>query len=490
MRFLVKLLMTFLLILGIFSCSKSNSADNKTTSSNKYDHPKDVLRVGGGSEIPSLDPQFSGDSVSARVAFDLFDNLLDFNQANQPVLPAMAESWEASADKKVYTFHLRKDLKFSDGSPITAQDFVFTWQRIVDPKTGTDRGPDLNNVLNARAIMAGKMDKSKLGVSALDSYTFKVILARPDPTILYVASSSDLGVVSQKNVAKFGTAWTKPENMVSYGAYMLHEHITNGKLVIVKNPYYYNKDVVKIPRVEFYPIQDQSAEMAQYRAGNLDMTFTYPINQYQQLKNDLGSEFITIQEAAVYFYEFNFRHKELQDVRLRKALSMAIDRNILTDKVLGQGQKPVYTAIAPTINQGIFADVKYDWSDWPRDKQIAEAKRLYAKAGYSKQHPLSLAISYNTADNHKKIALAIASMWHEVLGINVTQANTEWKVFLQNRTKGAFQIGRMGGVATADDVTNFTDKYRCNDLANPIGYCDPEFDKLMAEAAEISDDNA
>ena len=216
MKFYTKLFLILVTILGVFACSKSNNTP--ISKSSQVNHPKDILRVGNGTEPPTLDPQKATDDSSSRIDYDLFENLLDFDQADKPIA-GMAESWVISPDKKHYVFYLRKDLKFSDGTPITSKDFIYTWQRIVDPKTATERATTLNNVLNARDIMKGKMDKSKLGVSAPDPYTFEVTLARPDPTLLYAASSWDLAVVSQKNIQKYGDKWTEPNNMVTSGPY-------------------------------------------------------------------------------------------------------------------------------------------------------------------------------------------------------------------------------------------------------------------------------
>lgn len=472
-------------VLSACSKEKSNLAN---TISNTETPTRNTINISIGGEPPTLDPDLSGDSISARVAHDFFEGLLSFDQKGEPI-PGLAESWEISSNQKTYTFHLRKGIKFSDGTPITAVDFVKSWQRFGDPKTGSPQNNMLEIVENGAQIVKGQLPPSSLGISAPNENTVVVKLTSPSKSFLYLISGAPgFQVIPTKVIASKGTAWTDPQNMVTSGAYKMTEHVVNGYITAEKNPFYYAESTVKIPLVKYLAIADPNAELNQYQANSIDITNSIPTDRYKEIKAAYPQELHTVQQDAIYFYDFNMMRPELKNnLKLRQALTIAVDRKILTQNILGQGQTELYSYVAPTVSNGKYAEEKYGWANWTREKQIAEAKKLYAEAGYRPDHPLTLEISYNTLDSHKKIAVAIASMWKETLGVDIIATNMEWKTFILARQKGNYQVARDGWVA-GKNITDYTDfMFLCNAPQNNTHYCNPAYDGLIHEANNTLD---
>ena len=465
------------LILG--ACSHSES---------RLQHPLDTLRIDVGSEAPTLDPALSEDAAAGRIINDLFAGLVDFDQQNNPI-PGMAESWNISANGKTYTFHLRDNLKFSDGSRITANDFIYTYRRVVDPKTASGHNYLLAGVVNGNKIIKGELPPTSLGISAPDAKTVVIQLDHPDANFLNYLTLGTVGVVSQKTISKYASAWTQAQNMVTSGAYVLSEHVVNGHILLTKNPYYFQESQVAIAKVDFFPYVDHNAGLSAYKTGGLDLVYqSVPIDQYQNLKQQYPSELHTIQQEGIYFYDLNQLLPQFKNnPELRQALSMAIDRNALVNKVLGQGETELYSNVTSTVESGAYKSVRYSWADLPYAKQVKIAQQLYAKAGYSASHPLKIDLSYNTDDLHKKIALAIAGMWKSTLGVEVTLSNQEWKTFIASRHSGNYVVARDRWVADYNSVTSYTQLYSCNGMQNNSHYCNPAYGKLVTAAENSSD---
>ncbi|MFN8770012.1 MAG: peptide ABC transporter substrate-binding protein [Neisseriaceae bacterium] len=461
----------------IIGCSKKSDLSN--------DHSLYILRQDVGSEPPTLDPALAEDTSSNRIMYDLFAGLLDFDQENNPI-SGLAESWESSADGKTYTFHLRKGLKFSDGSPIDSSDFVYSWRRLVDPKTASPYNFLLSSVVNAKQIIASQAKSSILGVYAPDQYTFVVKLEHPDPYFLREILLMNAGVVPRKIIEKYGTKWTDPKNIITSGAYKLKEHVVNGYVLAEKNPYYYDANNISIKQVKYLPFENNNITISSYKSGGLDITFqSVPVDQYADLQRHYKDQLHTVLQEAIYYYDFNMKDPIFSNnLKLRKALSMAVDRNVLVKKVLKQNQQALYSLVTPTVNNGAYKDVKYDWAEWPRTKQVEVARKLFTETLYNTKNPLKLTISYNTNDTHKRVALAIAAMWKQVFGsaIQVNLQNQDWKTFIQARHKGSYQLARDGWVADYNGVTSYTNLYECGGGANNSHYCNKKYNILLDQA--------
>ena len=469
--------------LSLSACSK----EAKTTLSSK---DKNLITVDNGEDPPSLDTAIAQDTTSARVLYDLFEGLTSFDQSLK-VIPGLAEKWDISPDGKTYTFHLRQGLKFSDGSPITADDVVFSWQRLADPKVASPYNNLTANIINGSAIIAGKLPATQLGVKALDANTVQISLNHPDAAFLQICTMPNTATVSKANLLKFGQAWTNPKNMVTSGAYQIKDWVIKGNLMLIKNPNYYDAKNVSVANVNFLPIIDYNASFNRYKTGEIDVTFSLPVDQYKAIKQQYPDQAQTVSMDSLYYYDFNMNLAKFKDnLQLRQALSMAVDRNAIVKDVLGQDQVPIYAYVTASIEAGQFADVKYAWESWPRAQQIAKAQELFKAAGYGPNHPLELSISYNTMDLHKKNALAVASMWQQVFGANsikTTASNQEWKTFIQARNKGDYEIARDAWSADYDSVDTYTNLFLCGNPLNKSKYCNPAYDKLILQAQNTQD---
>lgn len=478
-KFSFILLSLLAIMAGVNSCSKSN----QTTQN------KNTITIDNGDDAPTVDPVMTQDSTSLRVLYDLFSGLTDFDQQNNTI-PGLAEKWDISSDGKVYTFHLRDGLKFSDGSPLTANDVVFTFQRVADPKVASPYNFLAANIVNGQAIIDGKLPANSLGVKALDKKTVQITLIQPNSSFLQICSMPNLGIVSKANLKKFGNNWTDTKNMVTSGAYKIKEWVVKGHMSLVKNPNYWDEKNVTIPNVNFLPLVDTSASLSQYRTGSVDITYTIPSDQYKSIKREFENQLHSFTLECLGYYDFNMTMpKYANNKPLRQALSMAVDRNILVKDVLGEGQLPSYGYATTTIENGKFASLGYDWESLPRAEQIAKAKELFKQAGYGPQHPLQISIAYNTNDANKKVAIAIASMWQDVFGANsiqTTQANQEWKSFLQARNQANYDIARDAWNADYNSVDTYTVLYQCKGPQNNSKYCNPEYDKLIKQAQQTT----
>ncbi len=452
------------------ACSDNNAPEK---------HPNNLLRIDISAEVPTLDPQLQQDTTSARVSYDLFAGLVDFDQHNNPI-PGMSDHWTITPDGKTFTFHLRPNLKFSDGTSITAHDFVYSWQRLVNPSTASPYNYLLEHVVNSEAIMQGKMPATALGVSAPNDDTFIVKLATPDSSFIDKCTMPNLAAVSQKIIERFGLHWTDVGKMVTSGAYRLKEHVINGYILAEKNPYYYESKSVRIPAVKYFPFEDANTAIASYESGGLDMTGdAIPINRYKTLLAEYPTQLHTVQQEGLYYYDINMALPEFQNKKIRQALSMAVDREVIANLILGSHPKPLYSVITKTIANGEYADIEYAWAKESRKQQIAEAKKLYQEAGYGPNHPLKLSISFNTNDGHQKLALAIASMWKQTLGVETSIQNEEWKTFIDTRSRGDFVIARDGWIADYNAISTYLLLYECNNPQNHSNYCDPRYDHLV-----------
>ena len=470
---------TLLLLLN--ACSDNNAPEK---------HPEDTLRLDISAEVPTLDPQLQQDTTSARVSYDLFAGLVDFDQQNNPI-PGMADHWTIAPDGKTITFHLRPNLKFSDGTLITSHDFVYSWQRLVAPSTASGYSYLLDHVVNADAIIQGKLPATTLGISAPKDDIFIVTFDTPDNTFIDKCTMSNLAVIPQKTIKQYGFHWTDVGKMVTSGAYRLKEHVINGYILSEKNPYYYDAQSVHIPNIKYFSFGDANTAIASYESGGLDLTGdALPISRYKRLLREYPTQLHTVEQEGLYYYDINMSLPKFKDVRVRQALSMAVDREVITQLLLASHPKSLYSVVTKTIANGEYADIEYPWANESRTQQIAEAKKLYQQAGYGPHHPLKLSISFNTNDGHQRLALAIASMWKQILGVETTIQNQEWKTFIDTRQQGDFVVARDGWVADYNDISTYLILYECNAPQNHSNYCDPQYDQLVDKGnASLSQQN-
>jgi oligopeptide transport system substrate-binding protein len=447
-----------------------------------------VLHRGNGSEPGTLDPHRSEGVPASHILRDLYEGLTS-EAVDGAIVPGAAKSWDISADGKVYTFHLREDAKWSNGDPVVAEDFVAGMRRSVDPATGSAYSQILAPILNAKEVIAGSKPPDTLGVEAVDDHTLVIRLVGPTPYLLGLLNHSASYPIHRPSLAKYGEQFSRPGKLVGNGAFVLTEWVVNGHLTVERNPHYWDNAHTVLDKVIYYPIEDQSTDLKRYRAGEIDWTYEIPNSQFRWLKEHLEKELYVTPQLATYYYTFNVTRPPFKDnPKLRRALSMVINREILATKVAGVGEVPAYSFVPPGVNN--YTPPQLDYKDMTMAERIAEAKRLYNEAGYSESNPFEVELRYNTSENHKKIAIAVAAMWKQALGVKTRLLNEEWKVFLENRkTRAVTQVVRDGWVGDYNDAFTFIELMQCDHGLNYSGYCNPEYDKLV-KAASVEPDMA
>jgi oligopeptide transport system substrate-binding protein len=443
-----------------------------------------TLQRGSAADPESLDPHKTSTTYEADLLRDLFTGLMTQDK-DANVIPGAAESYTTSADGKVWTFKLRPDGKWSDGSPVTAADFVFSWQRVVDPETASEYAYMLAPVVNAEDITAKKMKPADLGVKAIDATTFEVTLKSSTPYFLEMLTHAATYAVSKANLEAHPKDFTKPGNMVSNGAYILAEFIPNDHIKLVKNPQFFDAANVKIDAVNYIPNEDRGAAVKRFEAGELDMYGDLPTEQLSDLRTKFGDQIKIGPFLGTYYYAFKTTKKPWDDVKLRQALSMAIDRDYLAEKVWGNSMIPAYSFVPPGVAG--YEGPKLAYADMSQLDREDAAKKILTEMGYTEATPLKMEIRYNTSENHKNVAIAIQSQL-KPLGVEVTMVNTDTKThygFLEQH--GDFDVARGGWIADYKDPENFLAVCKTGTGNNYAEYSNKDFDALLAKAAAEAD---
>ena len=430
-------------------------------------------------EPASLDPAKAVGLPEIQVIRDLFEGLVN-QDANGNIIPGVATRWQTN-DQRIWTFTLRNDAKWSDGTPVTAQDFVYSWQRLVDPKTTSPFAwfAALAGINNAQDIIDGKAKPDTLGVTAVDAHTLRVQLDKPLPWFVNLTANFSLFPVNKATVES-DKNWTRPGKLVGNGAYVLADRVVNEKLVAVPNKYYWDNAKTVIQKVTFIPINQESSATKRYQAGDIDITESFPKNQYQKLLKELPGQVYTPAQLGTYYYAFNTQKGPTADARVRLALSMSIDRRIIAEKVLGTGEKPAWR-FTPDVTAG-FKPQDSEMAHASQAELNAQAKMLLQAAGYGPNRPLKLTLLYNTSENHQKIAIAVASMWKKNLGVEVKLQNQEWKTYIDSRNTGNFDVIRASWVGDYNEPSTFLSLLTSTNTGNISRFSDPAYDKVVRQA--------
>lgn len=440
-------------------------------------------------ESPSIDPGMVEDVSGSAVARNLFEGLMN-QDADGNLIPGVATGYDISDDKLTYTFHLRDNAKWSNGDPVIAGDFVYAWRRAADPATASPYAwfvTDITGIVGAGAVGSGDAAPETLGVEAPDDRTLVVHLERPVPYFAQTVTHATMFPVHQATVEAHGAEWTRPENIVGNGAYVLTEHVPQERMVMERNANYWNDAETVINKVVRLIINDETQAFTRWQAGELDLVGV-PSGQYLSLKEQYPAEIYSNPRLCTYYYNFNVRAdgpEWAQDVRVRQALNLGFDRSVITEGILQAGQIPAYTFTPPTT-AGFTVPV-VEAAAMTQDERTAKAKALLEEAGYGSDNPINLEILYNTSEGHKSIAIAISQMWKENLGIEATINNMEWGTFLEARGAGQFEISRAGWCGDYNEASTFLDLYNSGSGYNDAGYNSAEVDALLAEAKTAED---
>ncbi len=445
-----------------------------------------VLNRAIGQEPESVDPHLARTTQAHTVQRDLFEGLVRYSPEGRLVAGA-ATRWEISPDGLTYTFYLREDGRWSNGDPVLAADFVASLRRLVDPETAAFYAEILNVVENTAAIVAGTLPPEQLGVSATDERVLEFRLERATPYFLTLLAHPAAFPVNPASLAEHGDQFARPGNLVSNGAYRLTSWVLGSVLELERNDYYWDDEATSINTVRYHAVEEPSAELFRYRAGELDITSTVPSESFAAVRDERPDELRIAPALSIYFFGFNLNYAPLGDSpELREALSLAIDRDLLVDKVVARGEAQAFAFVPPGVAN--YAAPELSFARMSREDRHARAQQLYRAAGYGPDNPLTIEVRYNTSETHRRVAIAIQEMWQDVLGVEAELINEEFRVLVANlRAMEITQIFRLSWNGDYNDATAFLSMFESNNPSNMYGYSSSEFDRLMGDAARQVD---
>lgn len=502
MRKIFALLIVLGLVFGVFiGCGATTEQQQEGSQQQQTEQPQEmVLRYNLGTEPETLDPAKATGVPEMTVMLHTFDGLTRLDKDGKPV-PAVAERWDIQDDGKTYIFYLRKDVKWSDGKPVTAYDFEFAWKRALSPEIASEYAYQLYYIKNGEKYNKGEItDPNEVGVKAIDDYTLKVELEQPAPYFLSLVAFPTLYPLP-KHVLEANPDWPKgidedPGLYVTNGPFLLEEWRHHDRIILKKNPDYFDKDKVRLDKLIFFMVEDENTAVQMFENGEVDIIDNIPTAQIDiwkgkpEFKIDpiLGTYYILVNVGSEN--TLGGEKNPLLDVRVRKAIAMAINRSVITDKILKAGQQPAYAFVPPGIPDAEpgkdFREIGGNYFS----EDIEKAKQLLAEAGYPNGEGFpKLIYLYNTSEGHKKIGEAIQSMLKENLGIEIELQNQEWKVYLQSRNQGQFDLARAGWLGDYVDPMTFLDMFVSTSGTNDTGWANPQYDELI-EKAKYETDNA
>lgn len=442
-----------------------------------------VLNRSGGSDPASLDPQKATGNTAVPILNELFVGLMT-TDADGRMAYGMAESHTVSDDGLVWEYKLRDGLMWSDGTPITAEDMVWTMQRLMLPETASRYAQFFYSVKNGRPVNAGQVPPESLGVSAPDEKTVRIELTVQNPLLPQALKSFAAAPSPRHKVEELGNDWTKPGQFVTNGAYTLEEWLPNTRLTLKKNPYFYDAENVEIETVNFFPTQNLNTVFNRFRAGELDAVLNFPPEQMDWIKENMADELRISPTLGVYYFLINTKKAPFDDIRVRKALALAFDKDALIERLLDTGVVPAYSFVSPVVDD--YEVAKASIADMPMGERMAEAKRLMTEAGYGQDNPLTFELAYDTLEENRKITSAMRAMWRAI-GVNAEMMDTEFRNLTRKARTGDYDVMRWAWFSPFNDASGFLNLLRSDDPSNFVGYNNADFDALMAQANSISD---
>jgi ABC-type oligopeptide transport system substrate-binding subunit len=460
------------------ACSQSQSPSR----------PGDILHRGLQGSPESLDPHKYSSVQTGRILGDIGESLVIYTPSGA-LTGGAAERWEVSENGLEYVFFLRPDAKWSNGEPVLASHFEYSFRRMLSPKTASPVAKNLAAIVNAEEVLQGKLPPDSLGVSAEEAHVFRVVLRDPTPYFLQLLTHASTVPILPSVHAQLGSEYFRPENFVGNGAYRLAEFRIGSEIGLIRNEHYWDNSETCFDRV-VYHIVEPAQEVLRYRAGELDVTDSIEPTQYEAFLRERPDEVKVAPSLGVYYYGFNLTKPFLRDnLALRKALSMAIDREALVEVITKRGEQQAYSFVPPGVSS--FDSESLPYEAMPNVERVREARRLFASAGYGPDNPLNLEIRYNTLGGHKLVAIAIQSMWREHLGVEAHLVSEEYKVFLSNvRSMENTEVYRLSWTGDYNDAQTFLQLFQTGHSMNLTGYSNQKVDELLDSAAQIQDLNA
>ena len=466
----------YLSLLAVFLIG-CGSGENNVTSGNR----DGILHWGNGTDPQELDPHIVTGVPEHHILTALLEGLVAKNPVDLEPIAAVAEHWEISDDGRIYTFYLRDNAKWSNGDPVTANDFAWSWWRALQPGLGNQYAYMYFPIKNSEAYLKGGVeDFSEVGIKVIDELTLQVELTNPTPYFLQLLDHYSMFPVHRPTIEKHGnpdergSLWTRPGNYIGNGPFQLKDWKLNRLVSVEKNPYYW--DAVKLNEIHFHPTENVTTEERMFRAEQLHHTASIPIDKVAVYQQNNPSVLHTNPYLGTYFYRFNTKLPHLSDSRVRRALAMAVDRQQIVDHVTKGGEVPAGT-FTPPNTLGYNAKPGFNFNP---DK----ARQLMAEAGYPNGEGFPVTeLLYNTSEGHRKIAVAIQQMWNQYLGINITLNNQDWKVYLNSVDNGDYAIARAGWIGDYVDPNTFLDMWVTDGGNNRTGWSNPRYDELILKLA-------
>ncbi|MBD3419795.1 MAG: peptide ABC transporter substrate-binding protein [Chitinivibrionales bacterium] len=446
-----------------------------------------ILHFGNGSEPQDLDPHIVTGVPEHNIIVALLEGLVAEHPEDLSPVPGAAARWEQSEDGLTYTFFLQQDGTWTNGDPVTAQDFVYSFRRMLTPSLAGEYAYMLYCMKNAEKYHKGDItDFADVGVAAIDDTTLTIELAKPTPYFLSLMTHYSWFPVHRPTIEKYGkidqrgSKWTRPEHYVGNGPFILKEWKLNEIVIVEKSPTYWDNKTVKLNQIRFYPIESAQTEERAFRSGQLHVTGTVPLNKIEVYQRE-QPELLSIDPyLGTYYYLVNVTEKPLDDPRVRRALAMSIDRTSIVDNVLKGGQLPAFHFTPPNTN-GYKAQAKSAYD-------VDKAKELLAQAGYPNGEGFpEVEVLYNTSEAHQILAQAIQQMWNKNLNITVSLINQEWKVYLETQKKKEYDISRAGWIGDYNDPNTFLDLWVTGGGNNRTGFSNGMYDSLIDAASKEQD---
>ncbi len=444
-----------------------------------------VLRRGTTTDPDTLDPHQCRGNPCSTMIYDLLVGLVT-NGPNGDAAPGMAESWVVSDDQLSYEFTLRSGLQWSDGTPLTTEDFVYSLRRAIAPATASPNASLLYAIKNARAINGGAKEIEALGVTAIDPLTLEIRLEEPIPYFLETLLAASALPVPQHLIESGKSSWARPGVMVSNGAYTLAEWVAQGHIKIEKNKLFYDADAVEIDSVFYYYTLDVNTSLKRFRVGELDMIYDFPLNRIEWMRTNLPDELHLHPLLGVNYYIFNTKVPPFDDVRVRKALSLAINRDVIVTKIMQLGNPPAYGIVPPETANSAGPFLPSD-TEIPYEQRLQQAKQLLTDAGYGDARPLKFEVRYNTIEENTRIAVALSGMWREI-GVETELLNSDLVTVGKDLKTGNFQLARYAWFAPYNDPMGFLEILESGKASvNFGGYENERFDQMLADANGLQD---
>jgi oligopeptide transport system substrate-binding protein len=442
-----------------------------------------ILLRGNGPDPDSLDPHRARSTEAMTVLRDLFECLTRLDARAAPA-PAAAEAWTVSEDGRLYTFRLRPNLRWSNGDALVAEDFAAGLRRLVDPATASQYAQVVDVILNAPDIVSGKRPPDTLGVAAPDERTVVITLSAPAPYLPSLMAHPSCAPLHRASLA-LGPAFARAGTQVSNGAFVLKEWLQGSFILAERNRHYWNDGATRLDAVKYLQIGDENAELRAYRAGELHCTNVVPRGQFDWIRENLAAELHVSPQLSTYYFGFNLDRQLFKDGRVRQALSMAIDRERLASSVLRLGELPAWSWVPPGVLD--YSPQVFPYAGQPASERVAAARQLLADAGFTRDKPLAFELRYNSGEVHNKVAVAVASMWKEALGVETRLAAVEFQSLFADIERRDVDMFRLSWVGDYNDPYTFLQYLKGNFGINLPGYRNPDYDALLESAAAQTD---